>query len=77
MPDTDQRQDMKERIIIVVAVIFCAFILIYTDYGKNQRVYDCRISEISPDFPPAVKEECRRLQREYHEHQKNNSRFTT
>jgi hypothetical protein len=23
--------------------------------------YDCRLAEISPDFPPQVKEECREL----------------
>ena len=23
-------------------------------------IYDCRLAEIHPDFPPAVKEECRR-----------------
>lgn len=66
---------MIDRIIIILAVAFCAFILIFTDYGKTERVYDCRISEISPDFPPEVREECRKLRREYYnEHQKNNSR---
>lgn len=24
-------------------------------------VYDCRLSEISPDFPPEVREQCRKL----------------
>jgi hypothetical protein len=24
-------------------------------------VYDCRLSEISPDFPPEVRNECRKL----------------
>jgi hypothetical protein len=27
--------------------------------------YDCSISEISPDFPPQVKEECRKLRAKY------------
>ena len=25
------------------------------------RVYDCSLAEISPDFPPEVKAECRRI----------------
>jgi hypothetical protein len=27
--------------------------------------YDCRIAEISPDVPPKVKEECRKLMSKY------------
>lgn len=77
MSDNDQRQDMREKIIIVVAVIFCMFILMSTDFSNRRVVYDCRISEISPDFPPEVREECRQLQREqYREHQKDNSRYS-
>ncbi len=70
---------MIDKIIVVIALFFCIFILVFTDYGKNGRVYDCRISEISPDFPPEVKEECRNLQREQRnfENQKNNSRYVT
>ena len=70
---------MIDRIIIIIALLFCIFILVFTDYGKGHHVYDCRISEISPDFPPAVKEECRNLHREQRnfENQKNNSRFVT
>jgi hypothetical protein len=26
----------------------------------NVKVYDCSLAEISPDFPVAVKEECRK-----------------
>lgn len=26
----------------------------------EERIYDCRLSEISPDFPPDVKKECRK-----------------
>jgi hypothetical protein len=27
--------------------------------------YDCRVAEISPDVPPKVKEECRKLMSKY------------
>ena len=50
--------------------------MLTSDLGNPRtKIYDCTISEISPDFPIEVKEECRRLRREYHE--KNNSRYTT
>jgi hypothetical protein len=32
--------------------------------SKRSVVYDCRISEISPDFPPEVREMCRKRIRE-------------
>jgi len=28
---------------------------------KKVKTYDCRIAEISPDFPPDVREQCRKL----------------
>jgi hypothetical protein len=30
----------------------------------TEVVYDCSIAEFHPDFPPKVKEECRRLRRD-------------
>lgn len=77
MPNNDQRQDMKERVIVAIAVVFCVFILLSTDYGNHQTVYDCRMSDIIPDFPPEIREECRKLQREQRHEQPNNSRYTT
>jgi hypothetical protein len=32
-----------------------------TTSGERIIVYDCRIAEISPDFPPQVREDCRKL----------------
>lgn len=34
------------------------------NYQPEGHVYDCRLAEISPDFPIQVKEECRRLRNE-------------
>lgn len=65
-----------DKLIVIIALFFCIFILVFTDYGKNGRVYDCRISEISPDFPIEVKEECRRLRKEFHDNQ-NRSEYIT
>jgi hypothetical protein len=68
---------MRDRIIIILALVFSIYILFFSDFGRSgNRVYDCSISEISPDFPIEVKEECRRLRKEYHDnHYKNDSRF--
>lgn len=69
---------MRDRIIVILALIFCIFILFFSDFGNSRtRVYDCSISEISPDFPIEVKEECRKLRREYYEDQHRNSRYIT
>jgi hypothetical protein len=34
------------------------------DVNDNMMQYDCRIAEISPDFTPAMKQECRNKQKE-------------
>lgn len=45
-----------------VALVVC---IAYVDefYRPEVKIYDCSIAEISPDFPPEVKEECRKLRR--------------
>ena len=56
---------MIKKITILSLLVLAVLILVLSDFGKNQTViYDCRLSEISPDFPPEVKEECRRLRYE-------------
>ena len=45
--------------IVIALVIGMAFALAH--FGPHERVYDCSLSEISPDFPKAVREECRKL----------------
>jgi hypothetical protein len=48
---------------IFLFILFCLAVVIFFDYDRDGRVvvYDCRLSEISPDYPPDVKEECRKL----------------
>ena len=61
------KSDIKIHIIMVVALLFlgsASFGLIYL--GNNmfpdyKRTYNCSIAEISPDFTPAMREECRKL----------------
>jgi predicted carbohydrate-binding protein with CBM5 and CBM33 domain len=33
-------------------------------YGPRSKVYDCSLAEFHPDFPVAVREECRRINRD-------------
>ena len=44
---------------IIIGVLDLAF----WPVDRNQVVvkYDCRVAEISPDYPVAVKEQCRKL----------------
>jgi hypothetical protein len=52
-------------ILLVVAVIASIAVQFYHPLTAPERArvfYDCRIAEISPDVPPLVKQECRKLQ---------------
>lgn len=51
---------MKDNILLVIALITCVVIIFCTPKEEG-RWYDCRISEISPDYPQEVKEQCRKL----------------
>jgi len=58
---------LKEHLLMWPAVIFLGGSLVALLYGINtvlpkEATYDCRIAEISPDFTPAMKEKCRKLQ---------------
>jgi hypothetical protein len=56
---------MTDKIITAILIVIVIIIMLYTDFsGHRVVVYDCRMSEISPDYPRSVVEECRRLQRD-------------
>ena len=62
MSDNVQRRDIIIAIVVSIAMI----ILLFSSYGEDRTVvYDCRMSEISPDFPIEVKEECRKLLKQH------------
>lgn len=48
----------------IAAVICASVILMNTDFTE-EVVYDCRLAEFHPDFPPEVREECRKLRYEH------------
>ncbi len=60
---------MSKLLIIsgIFAVILMGLALvsmIFEDTKATGRVYNCSLAEISPDFPPEVKNECRKLRSE-------------
>jgi hypothetical protein len=55
---------MLKNIFIGLCVITFLVVVLY-DYVPQGRVYDCTLAEISPDYPIEVKQECRRLLKEY------------
>lgn len=62
------RNKQQESIWMYVAAIALAIAMLMTILkfadqidGIKKVVYDCSLSEISPDFPPEVRNECRKL----------------
>lgn len=60
MSNTTKRETIKAVIGLVIAII-CLIAFIILIPKPSRAVYDCRLSEISPDFPIDVKNECRRI----------------
>ena len=54
--------DILSLIALVVFTIILVTYIVY-NYGHQSHgiIYDCRMAEISPDFPPEVRNECRKL----------------
>ena len=70
---------MKKDITVAVVLFALAVsIMMFSDVGKYQvRVYNCELSEISPDYPIEVKDECRKLRLEEYQKQLDTNRKTT
>jgi hypothetical protein len=58
---------MKETIIVIAGLLLVAIIAVFGDFYAQGKVYDCTLAEISPDYPIEIKQECRRLLKEYYE----------
>jgi hypothetical protein len=61
MQDTTKRETIVTAIIVIA--FFVAIPIVFLSLPRKGDVvrYDCSISEISPDYPIEVKEQCRRL----------------
>ena len=62
MQNTTFRQNLDFISVIILGVAGLIF-AIYWNYSHPHMVvkYDCSIAEISPDYPVAVKDGCRKL----------------
>ena len=61
--------DQKTYIVMYVALTVLGVSLVSLLYGihsvlPKDTIYDCRIAEISPDYTPAMREECRKKLKE-------------
>jgi hypothetical protein len=50
---------------VALCTMIGLIILSNTIAGAGPRVYNCSIAEISPDFTPKMREECRKLRNSY------------
>jgi hypothetical protein len=50
------------KFIILMLAVLLSILAMFFPPSHTAVFYDCRIAEISPDVPPKVKEECRKLQ---------------
>lgn len=55
------------RFIPFLVAILAAVIFIVSDYGQTEVIYDCREAHWHPDIPVEVKNQCRRIMKEYYE----------
>lgn len=58
---------MKNLVFVILAVgvaIVLAWLIWLVTPQEHYRVYDCSLAEFHPDYPPQVREECRRIRRD-------------
>lgn len=53
-------------VLLLLALAACIAAEFMQPEHFKKIMYDCRVAEISPDVPPKVKEECRKLQEGKH-----------
>ena len=58
------RELLVAGLIIAIGCPLAFSIIYYTLPKHEERVYNCSIAEISPDYPVQVKEGCRKLRME-------------
>jgi hypothetical protein len=58
---------MKDSVIVIIGLSLVAIVAVFSDFYPEGKVYDCTLAEISPDYPIEVKQECRRLLKEYND----------
>ena len=51
---------MKQAAIALIFLVL-AFLILVLVPDDGGRIYDCSLSEFHPDYPPEVKDECRKV----------------
>jgi hypothetical protein len=64
MKETLQIVGLSSLGVAVACLMFGLIVFGNNVAGSGQRIYNCSIAEISPDFTNAMREECRKLRRE-------------
>ena len=64
MPHTPKREIIGILVVVIGLLITIPIIFLSLPKKGDVIVYNCTISEISPDFPLEAKEQCRRLRAE-------------
>ena len=54
---------MWPALILLTVAMFALLYGVNTQLGRHPAMYNCGIAEISPDYTPAMREECRRLRK--------------
>ena len=67
---------MKQNITLALVALIAILILANADWNDRSVIYDCSLAEISSDYPPEVKNECRRLRLEQLQQQQQIERKT-
>lgn len=65
MSSASKREIIRIISVVLLSITLFAVAIYLAANGPKYRVYDCSLSEISPDFPPEVREECRRKRAKY------------
>lgn len=60
MSNITKRETVKYFVGFLFGFLLWVFILSITPMPET-KVYDCSLAEFHPDFPPDVKEQCRKL----------------
>ena len=51
---------MKQAVVALIFLVL-AFLILVLVPDDGGRFYDCSLSEFHPDYPPEVKDECRKI----------------
>ena len=55
---------LKRHALSIIIMVVLVGIAVLGLSGNRKAVYNCTLAEFHPDFPIAVREECRRIKRE-------------